>query len=722
MFLLRPEPRRIAAATLLIFLAAAALWACGPFFPAWILGSDLRVLEAPVLRFEQLLDSLLPEEAPPFEAVVPSEDEGLYGQTARVDHTELEKALAASGVPAERRAELLAAHDKLRQALGTLAERAEEGETTEEKWPEEPAPPPDLTIPAGLPGEFEDYLRGAVAWHQDKTDEAREHWTRLLDRPADQRRFRSTWAAFMLGKAVLDDDPGAAVRWFERTRELASQGFADGLGLAAASLGWQARSEWKLGHPEQALRLYAQQAATGDPTAPQSLRFTSANILDGSTDLAIRAAKDPEARRIVTAYVLSPRWRDSWGDPAESYPKGKAWLDAVTLAGVTDVDGADRLAWAAYMGADFDAARQWAERAPDTAPLARWVKAKLLLRDGKLDEADALLLEVARDLPAADMSSDDAFFWAYEKQMPLATGPRALGEAGAVALSRGESVTALDRLLRSGYWLDAAYVAERVLDEDELKTYVDSNWPADLAARYQPPAPDEWSDPRPGGILSPKPEELAHDLRYLLGRRLVRAGRYEEARPYLPDERRAGVDDLASALARGRDTQRSPADRAADLFHAACRMRHEGMELLGAEIEPDWAFFGGAFEPDFITEERTDRGPLLKATAEEQRRIVHNRVAPWERFHYRFRAADLAREAAALLPDGTREKAQMLAVAGSWIKSRDPQAALPLYRELSRCCRRTDIGREALKIHWFPVEVPEIEGCAPPADASPPIS
>jgi hypothetical protein len=721
MSLLRPEPRRIAAATLLIslavFLVGGALWACGPFFPAWILGSDLRVLEAPVLRFEQLLDGLLPKEKPPFQAVVASEEEGLYARTATVDHAELEKALAASSIPAERRAELLAAHDKLRQALAALAEPPMEGETAEEKWPEEEPPAPDLTVPSGLPGEFEDYLRGAVAWHQGKTDEAREHWTRLLDRPADERRFRSTWAAFMLGKAALDDDPAAAVRWFERTRELASQGFADGLGLGAASLGWQARAEWNLGHPEQSLRLYAQQAATGDPTAPQSLRFTSAHILEGSADLAVRAAKDPEARRIVTAYVLSPRWRDSWGDPAESYPEGKAWLDAVTLAGITDVDGADRLAWAAYMGADFDAARQWAERAPEDAPLARWVKAKLLLRDGKLDEAEALLVGVARDLPAADMSPDEASIWLYEKQMPVATGPRALGEAGAVALSRGESVTALDRLLRGGYWLDAAYIAERVLTEDELKDYVDATWSAEVAARYRPPAPDEWAAVPWGGLLTSPPERVAYDLRYLLGRRLVRAGRYEESRAYLPEARREGLDDLASSLARGRDTRRSPAERAADLFHGACVMRHQGMELLGAEIEPDWAFFGGAFEPDPITEERTDRGPLLKATVEEQRRIVRHSqegVSPWERFHYRFRAADLAREAAALLPDGSEEKVQMLAVAGAWIKLRDPKAALPLYRELLRCCRRTDIGRGALKIHWFPVGVPEIEGCEPP--------
>ena len=52
-----------------------------------------------------------------------------------------------------------------------------------------------------------------------------------------------------------------------------------------------------------------------------------------------------------------------------------------------------------------------------------------------------------------------------------------MAELGVLKLSRGEFAQALDALLRSGFWQDAAYVAERVLTTDELKTYVDQNWP-----------------------------------------------------------------------------------------------------------------------------------------------------------------------------------------------------------------------------------------------------
>ncbi|HYG64086.1 MAG TPA: hypothetical protein VEL74_16040 [Thermoanaerobaculia bacterium] len=704
------EPRRVLAATVLVLLAAAIAWACGPFFPAWILGTDHRVLEAPVLRFADELPRLLPKDGPRLQAV--PADGPLYHQTATVDREELAKALEAAGVPAARRTELLAAHQRLREAFSTMPPPYVEGMSDEEPPPPE-EPDSDLSIPAGLPGEFEDYLRGAVLFYQRGPDEARAQWRRLLERPESERRYRSTWAAFMLGKLALREDPADAVRWFERTRELASQGFADGLGLAASSLGWQARAEWDLGRPERAFQLYAQQAAAGDPTAPASLRFTSSRALEAGGDVLGRVARDPEARRIVTAYVITPRWRESWGDPTPIYPDARTWLEAVQAAGVTDVDGADRLAWAAYMGGDFAAAGQWAERSPD-APLARWIRAKLLLRDGKLREAEEILAGVARDLPAANLSPEDAFYWAYDVKMPLATGPRAAGEAGAIALSRGDYVAALDRLLRSGYWTDAAYVAERVLTVDELRAYVGERWPAEPAAPGDAREREFFDEPF-GGVLAPDPDETGRSLRYLLARRLARLGHFDAARPYLPEEMRAPLDELTAALDRGRDSRRPRAERAEALFRAACITRHQGMELQGTEVEPDWTLFGGSYDAAFMTEERMETrksNVRLPPAEDELRRAARHLAKPGKRFHYRYDAADLAREAAALLPDGSEEKARMLAVGGNWIKLRDPQAALPLYRELTRCCRRTDLGREAARRHWFP-EVEEPAGCAP---------
>lgn len=693
-----------AAIAILVHLAAVA-WACGPFFPAWLLGRDERVLEAPVGLFDQEVERVLPRQTPPFQAVVAAESP--FRQTATVDRADLEKALTAAGVSARQRTDLLAAHKRLREAILAVV-----GSDPEQSMQEEGAAPPpslpDLTVPEGLPGEFRDYLRGAVAYYQRRPDEARSYWMKLLERPAAERRFRSTWAAFMLGKSSLEQDPGTAVRWFERTRELTGEGFADNLGLAAASLGWQARAELGRGDHARALKLYAEQARAGDPTALNSLRFTSAEILDAGPEALRRVALDPEARRLLAAYLMSHSWGPDLDYPETSArdPEVQAWLDAVKAAGLQDVEEADRLAWIAYSDGDFEAAGQWAERAPEDAALARWVKAKLLLRAGKLAEAQRLLAETARATPEADLSQEGVYQRAFDGWTPLATGPRARGEEGAVRLARQEYVPALDAFLRSGYWLDAAYVAERVLTFDELRTYVDATWPADLAARYQP---EEYPPPYAGGLATPLEERIAYDLRYLLGRRLARAGRYREASPYLPGALRPDLDIVAAAAASGKDEQRPASGRAQTLFRAACALRHRGMELVGTEVEPDWSIFGGSYDPEFIVADRDAREgrSVIPKSADEKKREERHRVSPWKRFHYRYRAATLAREAAALLPDGSAEKARFLAVAGSWLKGRDPEAAQPLYNELVRCCGGTELGRQAVERRWFP----EVEGC-----------
>jgi hypothetical protein len=695
-----------ARAALAVFLAASlgafALWACGPFFPPWLLNDEAGILEAPTVWLRDALQPLLPAAKPAFAPVV--DEKGPIQQTAAADRKDLETALA--GLPPERRQAVLDSYIKVRDALAAYKEKEatwkQEAATAYEP-PPRPAPLAPLAVPPGLPGELDDYLRSAIAYHQGKLDVARAAWEKLLARPAQERRLRSTWAAFMLGKTALANDPAAAIRGFERTRELASQGFPDPLGLAEASLGWQARAEMNRQRFDEALTLYLQQMKTGDPAAVQSIRLTARKLLGDPAALS-KAARSPEARPILTAYVLS-RWdRTDYDGPLDPAP-ARVWLDAVRAAGVQQVENADRLAWIAYRAGDFAAAEQWLGRAPAEAPMARWIRAKLLLRAGKLAEAEALLAQALPGLPAA---ADHDLWEAYENGVQPAILPRASGELGAVRLARGEYVPALDALLRGGYWTDAAYVAERTLTIDELRAYVDKTWPAELAARYNPDATsteqDElvnpWDLPL-AGLAAPPDERIAYDLRYLLGRRLARAGRLADARPYLPESRRAALDDLARSLARGREASRPAAERSQALFRAACLTRYQGLELLGTENEPDWFVHGGSFEQNPFAEARVNpkTHPHLGPLPEEQQRAVQSRAVPDKRFHYRYRGMDLALEAAKLLPSGTEERAGLLATAGNWVEGMDAQGARPLYDAIQSCCANTGIGRRSRKVN-----------------------
>jgi photosystem II stability/assembly factor-like uncharacterized protein len=237
--------------------------------------------------------------------------------------------------------------------------------------------------------------------------------------------------------------------------------------------------------------------------------------------------------------------------------------------------------------------------------------------------------------------------------------------------------------------MDAAYVAERILTVDELKTYVDQNWPAVSSTNYEGAVPEDGTDVR-------------NDIRYLLARSLARLERNDEARAYFPLQRQSQFNTLLNDLRTGRDTNLPVGDRAKALFAAAMMTRTNGMELLGSELEPDWFIYNGWFD-DGDTIRTNENTKLLAPSADELKRYAEHGVNPEERFHYRYQAADLAVEAARLMPDNSEDTARVLCTAGTWLKYIDPQKADPIYKMLVRRCRNTQIGRQADLMRWFPV-------------------
>jgi hypothetical protein len=285
-------------------------------------------------------------------------------------------------------------------------------------------------------------------------------------------------------------------------------------------------------------------------------------------------------------------------------------------------------------------------------------------------------------------------------------------EDGALLLTQGRYQPALDHFLRGGFWLDAAYVADRLLTVDELKAYVDSTWPASAAVGRPT---NEEGDYMSAGYTAPEPGQVAHDIRYLLGRRLVRNGRLADAKAYLPADLYPLLDALARAEKEGNDRTRPADQRARALFQAACITRRQGMELAGTENDPDWTFVQGNYEINGFPElvEKRNDNKLLVPAKDEKARAAKSAAEPSKRFHYRYRAADLARQAAALLPDGSDDKARMLAAGGGWLKLRDPEAAAPFYEDLVSCCSTTRLGKDATRLRRLP-DAPECDMGVPP--------
>lgn len=656
-----PRLRRLTAGALasLALVSSTPVFACGPFFPATILDHGERALLTPLGRGFAVSLSRLPP-APASFPYVP------------ISSSEAERAdLAAAGADEA----MLTAHALFRTGLDELARSRREESSRGGTAGRAQAPVP---IPHGAPPEFALYLEGARAWLGGDADAARAAFARLLELPPERRKFKSTWAAFSLGQvAAAAGDVSEAARRFVETRALAAAGFADSAGLATASLGQEARLHFQRRDWLPACALYLRQHANGDPSALHSLLFTLSGALHDEDPAVLPAfARSAELRSLLTARLLASTVYD------EDYPGERSdhshvsrWLRSLEEVGAKDAAEAELFALLAYRFGALDETRRWLALAPAASAPARWLRAKLALRDGRVDEALALLSSLVREPSEAfaGLRADSLDGYANHADRPAEASLR--GELGALRLARRDYLEAARLLLEGGYWSDAAYVAERVLTVDELRTFVDA---------------------------TPETAPGLESLRLLLARRLVREERVAESRAYFTPELQTRLDLHLALLRAGADSRRAPLDRGRDLAAAARILRHDGFELRGTELAPDYVVWDGDFTVAPGLEHRQRPESAVAASADEVGRALASAPRPDTRFHHRPLAAALAWQAAALYPDNHDELAALLAEAGGWLKARDPRAADRFYKELVRRCPDTALGRAAAAKRWFP--------------------
>jgi tetratricopeptide (TPR) repeat protein len=681
---------------------AASTWACGPFFPDWLLSnSDQSARVAPVASFFREIAAWKKNGKSLFKTAPPKEAQSQASQVSEVETRELAEALQKTGTNSEQAKELLARHKLLRDHLQRYADTLSEWRADSLDWRmHHQEPKPKFTIwpvPDGLPTEFADYLRGATAYYAGETNAATAAWDQLLQRPPTERRYRSVWAEYMLGRMLVESDPKKAVQHFQNARSLAKAGFADSTGLAAASLGWEARAWINQKDYNKAVALYGDQISAGDKYfAVVSLKRTIQAAFAESASAVEGLAGDAQCRRVVTAALISQNRKSlAMFDPKAGNPT-EYWLRLLEKRNALEVELAEQLALAAYQEGNFEIAERWLNRAAKNSAVAHWLRAKLFLRMGKVEEAAQELSTLARRFPPNKESEEADLLDRLEVGevedvvVPVSGRQQLSGELGVVQLQRKDFVASLDCLIRGGFWMDAAYVAERVLTTDELKRYVDKNWP-------KPPMTKK-SDDHSDDLSS------TNQIRSLLARRLVRENRPVEALPYFREEEALLNRERFRWLEIGNDPKRSRRERANALWEAAKITRKNGLELIGSEVEPDWAIHGGAFEAGVTVEQRSQQktNAVLKTTTEELGRAYRNRVVPERRFHYRYLAADLGWRASELMPDQSAETARVLCEAGGWLKDRDPKEANRFYRSLVLRCSKTELGIKAAKLHWFP--------------------
>ncbi|MGC4071329.1 MAG: hypothetical protein QM760_02180 [Nibricoccus sp.] len=502
-----------------------------------------------------------------------------------------------------------------------------------------------------------------------------------LGREAAARTERQEGRADSERRVARDE----AVKWFGLTRALAAQGAPDPDNLSRESIGWEAYAEFHTDNFVPAIRLYLRHHQLGDSSAVNSLRFVMRRLFRNETwrknGVAEKLANDADARRVWTAWLLAQGDQGfGWGDTEylqRLATAAQTWAELLCSSGVKDVPDADRFAWVAYEGGLFALAEEWAKLAPKDSGAAEWIRGKLALRKGDLTQGGVHLLN-------ASASPE------LEKQRTTI-----LGELGRVRLAQDRPVEAMAVWLDGGHWEDAAYLAERVLTLDETCAFLDRTSGAEMWAYVNATGGEKpWLPANPNVALA-----------HLTARRLMRANRPDDARKYFPADLQMMAGAYVGDVRLGFDLTQPDDVRAAAFWRAAQTVHAHGLELLGTELEPDWAIWGGNYDTGSAAKARQEPDGMLQGafavTGEELSRLGEH-VVPEQRFHYRYRAAQLAWWAVTLMPNDSEETAAVLAKAGRWMRYQDPKTAKEFYQALVIRCGRTELGKKAAERRWFP--------------------
>lgn len=708
-------------------LGAVTVIACGPFFPENALDQPRRILQPPLFHFHSELNRL------PLPEAFSKHKPGTPAYTLDLEMAEMEEIMAAhpdrdTWMPryrALRRAMIHAgdaSNQKMRQADSDATLSWEKVKR-------------DLdAIIAPLPEDLRLYLK-AAAIHLDDGD-ATPLWKQVIALPGGKRLWRGTWAAWMLFRTTPHDEQG---HWLSETRRLSREGGRDCLHLgieATYILGRQgsdyperttvSAAEWK--------RAAMLRAMLGLSRSTDTLRHDRRLFTDWSEDFAREVIMDPFLRRVQLLQLIemaadSHGWESGHPTRHDESAKLSQWLDSFEKAGIRDQQEAVLLAWSTYHAAKFSEARRWLSLAPADDVNALALRGKLAAMRGDRRQTERHFKQVASILPTPDKSARVSWHHAQSQEwIPLTTQNYdavrqhlLLADYGVAQVARNDFAGALQTFLRTDYWQDAAYIAERLLSVEELLALSRSGRLPKLEKLHVP------NDAASGGPLrvsqveakyygSWSAENPPEPFTYLVARRLAREGYVKDACKLLPDDLALALQRHADELRRSQNTRLSRAERASALWTAAQLQRQLGMELFGFESGPDHAWCSGSFDLGSFAETRAGKywysewmtldpvrdTPVFPATSDELWCARHYGPRVEKRFHYRHTAADLAWRAAALMPDDNEQTAQVLAIAGGWLKNREPKAADRFYKALVRRNPSVPLAQDADQRRWFP--------------------
>lgn len=354
----------------------------------------------------------------------------------------------------------------------------------------------------------------------------------------------------------------------------------------------------------------------------------------------------------------------------------------------------------AYHAGDLELAERWVKKSAREDLAAQWVKAKLLMRAGRLEES-ATILAGLRDAQQPAFAIEKSSFDSAPVQS------RVGGDAAMLQFNRGRFAESLGTFIQAKYLDDAVFVGEGVLSLEEHR---------DSIHALLGVAPTDEGDP--DMVTWYVTSEAT--LRWGLARRLARENQLGEALPYYPCNAhgrlpggtsggRVSIAEVAKLLfddlTAADDGQLSKEERALRLMHAADVLRGNGAGLVNKSRWRSNDYVEAMDNRDFVLAMRKP------GVSEEVRRRLEQYwpfgARPYGDDHYIAAACNW--RAAALLPDNDLRTAQALWTGGKTLAAHDPEGADRFYKALVRRCPELPIGQEAERLRWFPAGPKEWE-------------
>ncbi|AMH17920.1 hypothetical protein AL518_07775 [Hafnia paralvei] len=576
----------------------------------------------------------------------------------------------------------------------------------------------------GLSAEERLYTLGAVAFKlMDK--KAIDYFTQVTALPEDEQENYGLEAQYSLGRALMEDYSDEkqdrtlrtmdshpdktqltlALAAFQKVIDRVKNGERDVGFLSLTRLGQQAKIHIWLGNLPVAAHLYAQQSAQGDESGNISLRLFTDMLVKPQNEKRLETAiKDPLIQQLVTIQLFSNKWTALNYEQESEKPKiaAKLFTLVTNASAESRFQGRDRLAALAYRTGHYDLAATLLKTSGDSA-LSWWLRAKMALRGGDIKAATAAYAKAAAGFPSAEI-------WATDPREPnilygsdIQPTCRIAGEQGILALNRGDYLQAMTLFYRGKdiYVPDIMDIAERVLTINELKDFVDKNVPAvDVTPSKFKQELYEYGNINGGQALAPE-----NALRNLLARRLMRAGRYNEALTYfLPGKQRQWAKEFADYLNIAHDLTADKLTRAQAYYQAAELQRFEGVQLFAYEMTPDYAIYGSNYSyvgdsynrkdwqgGNWLREEQTSNNvaaapvPFKNWIASKEAARAKAALPKTNNtfLHYRWKAVDLASQSAELLSPNSQAYTMVLCNAESWIRYKD-KGWLKLYHRYTK--------------------------------------